>query len=180
MNIIVKSKQMDLSSKLKSYMHGKIEKLEHFFHNTQEVILELEETSLSSDSERYEANATIHASGTTLHAKERAHDSFAVVDLIYEKLQVQLRKHKEKLSSKKGKRRAQRALREATNSSIPAKTLSQEDNTEHFVRKPIDIDEAAGILADKALSFLVFRDMHTEKISVIYPLSNEELGLIET
>jgi len=178
MNIIVKSKQHDLDIKLKDYMHQKIEKLDHFFHNTQEIILELEKTSLTSHSERYEAKATVYASGALLHAKERAHDSFAVVDLIYDKLQIQLKKHKEKLSSRKGRRRIKHIQNPPT-SQRPQKSLMQDDESLHYIRKPIDIDEAVAILEEKGLSFLMFREMQREKVCVVYPLDNHEYGLIE-
>ncbi|MEK9657557.1 MAG: ribosome-associated translation inhibitor RaiA [bacterium] len=180
MNIIVKSKDIDLGTKLKDYIYTKIEKLDHFFHNTQEIIIDLSETYSSSNTERFEANATVYASGAMLHAKERAGDSYAVVDMIYDKLQIQLKKHKEKMQNRRTKIDKRRALKGVGTNSATSNELMTESETDHFIKKPMDVEEAAALLKEKALSFLVFRDMRTEKISVIYPVNNRELGLIET
>ena len=179
MNIIVKSKQEILDAKLKDYINTKIEKLDQFFHNTQEIIVDINKTSLSDDSERYEANAMILASGAMIHAKERAYDRFAVVDLIYEKLRKQLRKHKEKMVDRRNSARKREIDVPQKNEDTGVRVVLDEDS-DHFVRKPIDVDEALIQLRENDLNFITFRDMQTEKICVLHALNRHEYGLIET
>ena len=179
MNIIVKSKQEILDRKLKEYINTKIEKLDQFFHNTQEIIVDINKTSLTDDAERYEANAMILASGTMIHAKERAYDRFAVVDLIYEKLRKQLRKHKEKMLDRRNSTRKKEADVVQENEDTGVRIVVDNDS-QHFLRKPTDVDEALIHLRDNELNFIAFRDMKTEKVCVLHAINRQEYGLIET
>ena len=155
MKITVKSKQEILSTTLKEYIHSKIQKLDQFFHNTQEIVVEIHQTSLSDDSERFEANAMILASGTMIHATERAHDSFAVTDMLYEKLRKQLRKHKEKMIDRRNQKVKQNFYPLQREKTDNVKVVLDE-NSEHFIRKPIDVDEALAQLKELDLSLRKF------------------------
>ena len=179
MNIIVKSKQEILDTKLKDYINTKIEKLDQFFHNTQEIIVDINKTSLSDDSERYEANAMILASGAMIHAKERAYDRFAVVELIYEKLRKQLRRHKEKMVDRRNQARKKEEHVVQKNEDTGVRIVVDNDS-HHFLRKPIDVEEALRHLRDNELNFIAFRDMQTEKVCVLHAINRQEYGLIET
>ena len=60
------------------------------------------------------------------------------------------------------------------------KTLIKSPEEPRYIPKPLDAEEAALILGDEKLSFVVFRNIRNERICVIYPIGNHEYGLIET
>ena len=67
---------------------GRIER--HFDHLTNStVVLHVEKT-------RHLAEATINTKGATLHANAQADDMYAAIDNLMDKLDRQVRKHKEK------------------------------------------------------------------------------------
>lgn len=86
--------QLDLTPAIKDYVQNKLGKLER--HNdritTVNVILSVEKLD-------QKAEATIHASGKEFFADASAEDLYAAIDLLSDKLDRQLIKHKEKLNS---------------------------------------------------------------------------------
>ncbi len=55
---------------------------------------------LSVDKLQQRADGTINTVGTTLHAEATEADMYASIDVLFDKLAVQLRKHREKVADK--------------------------------------------------------------------------------
>jgi len=93
MQINITGKQMDITSSLRSYIENKFERLQrHFEHiNNTHVILSIEK-------ERQKAEATVHVNRGSLFAEDQKQDMYAAIDGLIDKLDRQLKKHKEKLS----------------------------------------------------------------------------------
>lgn len=94
MQITVTGHQIDVTEPLRNYASEKIGKLQrHFDHmTTTSVVLHVEKN-------RHKAEATIHAKGVTLHADAEDGDMYAAIDLLSDKLDRQVLKHKEKSTS---------------------------------------------------------------------------------
>lgn len=92
MNVNISGHHLDLTPPLRDYVKDKLKRVErHFDHLISADIV------LSVEKIRQKAEATIHASGTNLHAEATAEDMYAAIDLLADKLDQQTRKHKEKL-----------------------------------------------------------------------------------
>ena len=91
MQISISGHQVDLSEALKSYVTTKFERIErHFDHiSSAQVILSLEK-------QRQIAEATIRVSGADLFARAEQDDMYAAIDMLIDKLDRQILKHKEK------------------------------------------------------------------------------------
>ena len=91
MQITISGHKMQITPPLKKYVTDKLVRIErHFDHVTNtNVVLHVEKT-------RHLAEATISAKGTTLHANAEAEDMYAAIDALTDKLDTQVRKHKEK------------------------------------------------------------------------------------
>ena len=91
MQITISGHQMDITAPLKEYVASKMERISrHFDHVTNtNVVLHVEKT-------RHLAEATIQAKGTTLHANAEAEDMYVAIDALANKLDRQVRKHKER------------------------------------------------------------------------------------
>lgn len=94
MQISVTGHHLDVTEALKSYVESKFEKLErHFDHVTDvHVILTVEKLD-------QKAEATVQISGAKLFAEDRQEDMYAAIDGLVDKLDRQIKKHKEKITS---------------------------------------------------------------------------------
>ncbi len=94
MQISVTGHHLDVTTALKNYVESKFERLErHFDHVTDvHVILEVEKII-------QKAEATVHISGAKLFAEDHQEDMYAAIDGLIDKLDRQVRKHKEKITN---------------------------------------------------------------------------------
>ena len=94
MNITVSGHQVEITDPLHEYAAEKIGRVhKHFDHVTNtNVVLHVEKT-------RHMAEATIHARGATLHATATGTDLYSAIDLLADKLDRQVVRHKEKTGS---------------------------------------------------------------------------------
>ena len=97
MQIKLSGHHLDITPALRSYVETKLLRLErHFDHvTTAHVILTVEK-------ERKKAEATIHVNRGNLYADAEHNDMYAAIDRLIDKLDRQVKKHKEKLSNHRG------------------------------------------------------------------------------
>lgn len=94
MQIDITGHHVDLTPALRTYVQNKFERLErHFDHVTGlHVVLTVEKL-------RHKADATIQVNGATLFADAIEQDMYAAIDCLTDKLDRQIKKHKEKLTN---------------------------------------------------------------------------------
>ena len=93
MQINLTGHHMDITPALRSYVQDKFGKLErHFDHMTNVHVI------LTVEKERQIAEATIHINRGNLFADARTDDMYAAIDSLVDKLDRQVKKHKEKLN----------------------------------------------------------------------------------
>lgn len=93
MQINLTGHHVDITPSLRDYVTGKMDRLErHFDHVTDVHVI------LSVEKLRHKAEATIHISGGNLFADATEEDMYAAVDALVDKLDRQIKKHKEKLT----------------------------------------------------------------------------------
>jgi len=94
MQLNVSGHHVDVTDSLHNYVSSKFERLErHFDHMTNvHVILTVEKL-------RQKAEATLHLSGTSIFAESEETDMYAAIDSLTDKLDRQVKKHKEKLTN---------------------------------------------------------------------------------
>jgi putative sigma-54 modulation protein len=84
---------VDITPALRDYVTGKLERLErHFDHVTNVHVI------LSVEKLRQKAEATIHITGNNIFADAEEQDMYAAIDALIDKLDRQVRKHKEKVT----------------------------------------------------------------------------------
>jgi putative sigma-54 modulation protein len=98
MQLTVTGRQIDVSAPMREYVHSKLEKLsKHFDHVLDiKVILGVEKLA-------QQAEGTLNLAGKTLHAEATGQDAYAAIDALADKLDVQIRKHKERVQDRRGK-----------------------------------------------------------------------------
>lgn len=92
-NIQITGRHVEVTPAIHDYVISKFDKIErHFDHITKiHVILEVEKKD-------HHAEATVHAAGNAdLFAAAKAENMYAAIDLLIDKLDRQIIKHKEKI-----------------------------------------------------------------------------------
>ena len=93
MRIEITGHQIDITSALREYVHTKLDRLERHFENLIDIHVILTVEKLD-----HEAEATIQISGRTLFAEVQADNMYTALDLLADKLDRQVLKHKEKMT----------------------------------------------------------------------------------
>ena len=93
MQIDVTGQHLDVTPALRDYITGKLERLERHFDKVINV-----HAVLSVEKVRQKAEATINVNGASLHANAEDEDMYAAIDALVDKLDRQIKKHKEKLT----------------------------------------------------------------------------------
>jgi putative sigma-54 modulation protein len=92
MQLNISGHHVDVTEALKTYTSEKLGKLErHYDHITNVHVV------LSVEKMRQRAEATMHVSGAELFADADSEDMYAAIDMLTDKLDRQLIKHKEKI-----------------------------------------------------------------------------------
>ncbi|WP_298138855.1 ribosome-associated translation inhibitor RaiA [Acidiferrobacter sp.] len=94
MDITVSGQQVEITPPLRDYAVEKVGRIQrHFDHAiTADVVLHVEK-------KRYTAEANVRAKGTVVHADAAAEDMYAAIDLLTDKLDRQILRHKEKVTN---------------------------------------------------------------------------------
>ena len=97
MQVTVTGRHMGVSDSLREYCETKAERLARYFNRVREV-----EFILDGFDGRHEVEMIVHADGAgPFVAKYQHDDAFAAVDLALDKVERQLRDHKERVRNRK-------------------------------------------------------------------------------
>lgn len=92
MNLTVTGHHVDVTPALRAYVEEKMERLERHFDNVTAI-----QVILSVEKQRQKAEANISVTGGKLFADTVDGDMYAAIDLLTDKLDRQVIRHKEKL-----------------------------------------------------------------------------------
>ena len=93
MQISLTGNHVDLTDPLRDYVNTKMERLERHFDIVQDI-----HVVLSVEKLRHKAEATLHITGGNLFADSVQEDMYAAIDAMTDKLDRQVKKHKEKMT----------------------------------------------------------------------------------
>jgi putative sigma-54 modulation protein len=92
MQVDVTGHHVDVTPALKDYVRTKLGRIERHFDHVTDV-----HCILTVEKLRHKAEATVQVSGGRLYADATEEDMYAAIDGLMDKLDRQVRKHKEKL-----------------------------------------------------------------------------------
>jgi putative sigma-54 modulation protein len=93
MQLSISGHHLDITEAIKQHSTEKLSKIKHHFDHLINVNM-----VLGVEKDVQKAEATIHVSGADLFAKAESRDMYASIDQMVNKLDSQIRKHKEKLN----------------------------------------------------------------------------------
>ena len=93
MQINVSGHQVAITPALNDYVTAKFERIVRHFDHLHDVAV-----TLSVEKLLHKAEATLHCASKTIHADAQAADMYAAIDALADRLDRQVKKHKEKLT----------------------------------------------------------------------------------
>ena len=166
MNINITGRHVSISDRLRKYAEKKIKKLEKYFHQLVDahVIMYIEKLDHGSE-------VLINGDGIQFHGREKASNFYSSIDLLFEKMEKQIVKYKEKHSSHKITPQEELIPFEYRNNTGKKIFLNQVSN------KPIDKIEAYLQMKINESDFILFKKGITMVDSDI-DLSNKSYAII--
>ena len=175
----IRGENIEITPAIREYAEKKVSKIERYFKDSPDATAYV--NAKVYDNHDAKAEVTIPLSGgLTLRAEETSQDLYGSIDLVVDKLERQVRKHKTKLNRK---------ARETGKADIVAPVEETEpeetDDDIKIVRrksiaiKPMSPEEAVLQMDMLGHNLFLFEDAETEGISLVYKRKKESYGLIE-
>ena len=93
MHIKIDGRHVEVTESMHDYVETKMAKLERHFDHLVHV-----HVVLAVEKQRQKAEANIHVAGNDIHAESEDETIYAAIDSMVDKLDRQIKKHKEKLT----------------------------------------------------------------------------------
>jgi putative sigma-54 modulation protein len=166
MNITVTGRHLNISESVREYAEKKIKKLERHFNQLIDahVILAVEKLDHISE-------VVMNGDGVQFHGKEKAADLYSAIDLLFEKMEKQIRRYKDKHQMHKGPEKGESATIGFTSNEGKEIVLRQVSN------KPIDNVEAYLQMRVDKKDFILFKK-GASKIEEDMAVANKNYAVI--
>lgn len=175
MQVSVTFRNTEAEDWFKDYANERLAKLRRFLDKPLEahVIMTVEKF-------RNIAEVNLLAKGININGKEEAKDMQLAFDIVMDKIERQLVRHKEKT------RNHNNSSKEAMNLSglsVPREEAEQSGpavvETRRVILQPMSVDDAIMEIESTRSRFVLYRDSLTEKVMVLYRREDGNYALIE-
>src|SRR5437588_1007573 len=180
MQIFIQAKKPVADPRIKAYAQAKLEKLTRHFDHILDARMELGTEKNKSLETMKVAELTVHVTGRTgniLKAVQSAEHMNEAVDLVVDKMDRQIRQHKEKL---KDHRRAKAAT--APGSSAATISVVRPNGVariKRFKMRPMSDDQARDQMEELGHAFFLFLNEDSQELNLLYRRHDGSLGLVE-
>lgn len=177
----IRGENIEVTAALRDHVEKKVGKLERYFNETPEANAHV--NLKVNPNKRAKVEVTIPLPQLVLRAEEVHDDMYAAIDLIVDKLERQIRKHKTKVNRKF---REQGSAHELFNVNMNGNASNEEDDdmeivrTKRFHLKPMDSEEAVLQMNMLGHNFFIYTDAETDGTNIVYRRKDGKYGVIET
>lgn len=156
------------------YVQERLQKLKKYVDNPVDA-----HVILSVEKFRNTAEIRLMANGLNINSREEDKDMHLAIDNAIEKIERQLKKHKEKIRDFKGTtergEEAAAAGGEEGEETLDARLVE----ARKVVLKPMSLDDAVLEIETTKNRFVIYRDASTEGVCVLYRRDDGKLALME-
>jgi putative sigma-54 modulation protein len=164
-------KNMESSDALKDYALKRLSKMDKYIDRTGEA-----HVVLSIEKRRHKADVTLTADGAVINAVEITEDLYAAIDMVMDKLERQIKKHKQKLQDKKNQ---VKTPQEGASAPANSKTRHRVIRERNYFVKPMSLDEAILQINLNPNDFILFQNTESNQINLLYKRGDGDLTLVE-
>lgn len=179
MKILITGKKIELTDGIKGAVEDKLSKLDRYLHEDTEV-----KVTVSARKAKQKIEVTIiPINGPIIRAEDSEENLYAAIDVVYDKLNKQLRRYKNKLKGKY-QSKGQESIRFQNIEDNAAEDKDGEfdiviERHKKFDMKPMSPEEAVLQMELVGHDFSMFRNIDTDEISIVYRRETGGYGLIE-
>ena len=185
MHIHLTSRHFEVTDDIGTYVEKRAKKIEAIFSSVIDfqVVIEVEKN-------RYRTEITLTTRKATFHAQGETHDVFSSLDDVIDKIETQIRRHKERIKDWRQRLpRREVAVQLSGNEEGTPVELDTSDPAnmpaphfkapEKFASKPMSVGEAVMQLRTSGDVLLLFLNAGTNQINLVYEDDNGEYGWVE-
>ncbi|MCM3124120.1 MULTISPECIES: ribosome-associated translation inhibitor RaiA [unclassified Mesobacillus] len=179
MNYNIRGENIEVTPAIREYVEKKVAKLDRYFTESPNANVNVNLKVYQDKKSKVEI--TIPMKDLVLRAEELHEDMYAAIDLITDKLERQIRKHKTKVNRKF---RDKESLKDFVPIFTDVEQVEEDEDlevvrTKSFDLKPMDSEEAILQMNMLGHSFYVFTNAETNQTNVVYKRNDGRYGLIE-
>ena len=97
MNLKISGHHLELTPSLREYVQNKLERITRHFDNVIDVTVILAVDDNTEKDKRQRAEINLHMRGKDLHVESEAQDMYSAIDILMDKLDRQVLKHKDRI-----------------------------------------------------------------------------------
>ena len=183
MEIVIRGDKIKVTQAINDYLKDKLSKLEKYIEDYDNIRATVV-VKVKNHEQKVEVTI-IPISGPIIRAEDIEENLYAAIDVVYDKLNKQLRKYKKRLQDR---HQSNESIRFDAIEDIEENDYSSnEDNldivikrTKKFGVKPMSPEEAVLQMDLSEHDFYMFRNSESNGISIVYRRKNGGYGLIES
>ena len=178
MQVNITFRHLESTEALKAHARGKVEHIQRYIDRPTDVHVVLYVENLE-----HKADINLKAGQFLLRGRAKSMDMYASIDAAADKIERQLKKHKEKLKSHKlpDKANGHRVI-DVRHDVLDVAAPSPSERvvkSDKFQAKPMTLDEAVLQLDLLDVHFFVFQSERDQAINIVYRREDGNLGLVE-
>jgi putative sigma-54 modulation protein len=178
MAVNITFRNLDSSDAIRDYALDRVARVKKYIESPFDA-----NVVLSVEKFRHIAEITISMDGSTINGQEETGDLYSAIDMVMDKIERQIKKHRGKITKRKGGNRNKGVQLQYIEEVIAPESSEEEGvriiKTESLYAKPMDVEEAVMQLDLSENDFLVFTNSRSQKINVVYRRSDGHYGLIQ-
>ncbi len=165
----------ELSDAMKAYIDRRLEKVDRVLREDDVTSMEIR---IEKDAENYVVKIILNMRGEMINVEERNSDVYTAIDFVSDALEKRVKKAKDKMRVRH--KSGVRGLAESMLNEVKAE--EEEDKIVSEKRLPLlqmDLEEALLQMETMDHMFLVFRNIDTGEINLLFRKDEKKYGLIE-
>jgi putative sigma-54 modulation protein len=99
MNFTISGHHLELTPAIREYVQSKLERIKRHFDQVIDISVILTVDKITEKEKRQKAEINLRVKGKDLHAESIAHDLYAAIDALIDKLDRQVIKYKDKMQN---------------------------------------------------------------------------------
>ena len=169
--ITITGKHIEITEPLRDYVTQKIGRACRLLDKISSA-----HVTIAVEKYRHIVEVIIQAHGATLRAKEETHDMYSSIDQVLDKIEIQVKRLKEKIKDHKhaGEPGAAPGGEEE-----PVAPPTRVFVAETFAPKPLTVEEAVEDLQGRPEAFLVYHNAKNGLVNVLYKRGDGTFGLVQ-
>ncbi|MDI6781681.1 MAG: ribosome-associated translation inhibitor RaiA [bacterium] len=172
LQLTVTGRHIEITEAIRAYVEKKVEKLRKYSDGLFDVhvIMEVEKKGQSVE-------ITLNGAGCNLNSKETTADMYESIDKAVDKMESQIKKHREKIKARKT---TACMLKEIDEDDLAVESEEKIVSRRKIDGKPISVEEAIIHLETTKAVFCAFINQETIRVNVLYGCGDGRFKLLES